>query len=111
MDKWEIIYYLTTSGDNPTLEFLEANPKIKTKVFKIFEYIEKYGLSSVISHVKKLSGTPLWEIRILGQDSTRVLYVTRQEKKIVVLNIFKKKSDKTPLKEIRVALERLKELT
>ena len=36
---------------------------------RIFQYPEKLGTTSAIPHLKKLQGTPLWEIRILGKDS------------------------------------------
>ena len=73
-------------------------------------HIEEYGLETAIPHIKKLSVTPLWEIRILGGDSVRILYVTQQEKKVLLLHAFVKKTDKTPLKEINTALSRFKEI-
>lgn len=110
MDKWQIIYYISSSGSNPVKEFLDANLRVKVKALRIFSNIEEYGLTSVISHIKKLTGTPLWEIRILGEDSTRILYVTKESKQILLLHAFVKKKDKTPLKEINVALNRLREI-
>ena len=105
---WKVIYYISPSGDNPVKQFLEANIKAKIKAFKIFSSIEEYGLTAVIPHIKKLAGTPLWEIRILGEVSTRILYVTQREKQILLLHAFVKKTNKTPLKEIDIALSRLK---
>lgn len=107
---WKVIYYVSPSGNNPVKEFLDANLKAKVKALRIFSNIEEYGLNSVIPHIKKLAGTSLWEIRILGDDSARILYVTRSEKKILLLHAFVKKTDKTPLKEINVALKRLREV-
>jgi len=65
-----------------------------------------YGLSSLLPHVKKLTGTPLWEIRILGKDSIRILYVLIQEENVLVLHGFIKKTQKTPTKEIELATNR-----
>ncbi len=67
-------------------------------------------MSFAIPHIKKLTGTPLWEIRILGEDSIRILYVTKQEKKIILLHAFVKKTDQTPKKEIDISLARLSEI-
>ena len=106
--QWKVIYYISPSGDNPVKQFLEVNIKAKIKAFKIFSNIEEYGLTAVIPHIKKLAGTPLWEIRILGEVSTRILYVTQKEKRILLLHAFVKKTNKTPLKEIDIALSRLK---
>lgn len=110
MNKWIIIYYVSSSGDNPVKQFLDDNLKAKDKAFRIFSNIEEYGLLSVIPHIKKLTGTPLWEIRILGADSVRILYVTREAKQVLLLHAFVKKTNKTPSKEINIALIRLKEV-
>lgn len=107
MDKWKVVYFVSSSDNNPVKEFLDTNLKAKVKALRIFLNIEEYGLTSAIPHIKKLSGTPLWEIRILGEDSVRILYVTRQQKQILLLHAFVKKTNKTPKKEIKIALERI----
>lgn len=73
--------------------------------------IESVGLERVgHPHIKHLEG-PLWEIRIKGKDGiSRALYVTAQEKRVVVVRVFIKKTQKTPRKEIELALERAKEV-
>ena len=109
-NSWKVIYYISSSGDNPVKNFLDAHLKAKVKALRIFFNIEEYGLTSVIPHIKKLAGTSLWEIRILGEDSVRILYVSKQEKQIVLLHAFVKKTDKTPLKEINIGLIRLKDI-
>jgi len=108
---WKIIYYISPSDENPVKDFLDKRPSVKLKALRILSHIKEYGLQTAIPHIKKLSGTPLWEIRILGDDSTRILYFTRQSKQIVLLHAFIKKTDKTPGKEISIALNRLGELT
>lgn len=110
MDRWKVTYFVSASGTNPVKDFLDVNLKAKVKALRIFSNIEEYGLTSVIHHIKKLTGTPLWEIRILGEDSTRILYVTRSGKQILLLHAFVKKSDKTPLRDLSIALNRLREV-
>ncbi len=107
---WKIIYYISSSGKNPVKEFLDKYPKAKLKALRILSNIEEYGLSFAIPHIKKLTGTPLWEIRILGEDSVRILYVTKQEMRVILLHAFVKKTDKTPRKEIAISLVRLSEI-
>lgn len=65
MNGWKVIYYISPSGDNPVKDFLDAHPSAKLKAFRIFSHIVEYGLTSAIPHIKKLAGTPLWEIRII----------------------------------------------
>ena len=109
-NKWKIIYYISANGENPVKKFLDAHPKAKLKALRILSHIEEFGLSYAISHIKKLSGTPLWEIRILGEDSVRILYVTKKGKQIILLHAFIKKTNKTPKREISVGLVRLSEI-
>ena len=106
-EKCKVVYYITPSGRNPVKEFLESiTKKHKAKVFRIFQVLKEYGLSSIIPHVKKLTGTPLWEIRIMGQDNIRIIYAAIQKDSILVLHGFSKKTQKTPLREIETALKR-----
>ncbi len=103
-----IVYYTTASGDNPISDFLDSlSEKQQVKILRVLEYIKQYGISSILPHVKKLTGTPLWEIRILGKDNLRVLYVMLVKDTVLVVHGFIKKKQKTPMKEISIALNRL----
>jgi phage-related protein len=53
----------------------------------------------------------LFELRASGTDIARTLFVFQQGKKIYILRCFIKKTEKTPPKEIVVALQRLEELS
>src|SRR3989344_2849076 len=106
MNGWKVTYYISSNKRNPVKEFLDAHPKAKLKALRILSHIKEFGLNFAIPHIKKLTGTPLWEIRILGEDSIRILYVTRQGKQIVLLHAFVKKTNKTPRREINVGLVR-----
>jgi phage-related protein len=102
-----ILYYTTTSGQNPIDKFLNSlSGKQQAKILRVFQSIKEYGLQSILPHVKKLSGTPLWEIRILGQDNLRVIYVVPLQDTVLILHGFIKKTQKTPKKEIETALNR-----
>lgn len=106
----KILYYTTDSKENPVDEFINSlNERQQNKIIRILFNIRDYGLVTAIPHVKKLSGTPLWEIRILGQDNIRVLYVSMELDKVVLLHGFIKKKQKAPLKEITIALNRYKD--
>ena len=72
--------------------------------------LREFGIRLGLPHVKKLTGTDLWELRILGSDSVKVLYVAMAGKTFVLLHGFKKKRYKTPPKEIKIANNRLAEL-
>lgn len=106
----KVIYYTTITEENPAMDFIRSlNERQQRKIIRILTNIEVYGLSIAIPHTKKLTGTPIWEIRILGQDNIRIFYVTVVENSILVLHGFLKKSQKTPSKEINTASNRLNE--
>ena len=59
----------------------------------------------------KAFGDGLFELRLKGAEGiARVFFCTQIGKRIVVLHSFIKKSARTPLRELEVALSRLKEL-
>lgn len=103
-------FFIDQRGKNPVGEFLDENKNIKTKAIIVIKNISEFGLISVVSHIKKLSGLPFWEIRILGKDSARIIYVSKIKEEIILIHAFKKKTKKTPLKEINIAIKRLKQL-
>jgi hypothetical protein len=55
-----VVYYTAAGGENPVKKFLESLQKPqKAKIFRIFQNIEIYGISTTLPHIKKLAGTPL----------------------------------------------------
>lgn len=87
-------------------EFLLAQPeKIQNKIFKIIEAIEI--LERVpSSYLKYIAGTAgLYEARIqLGSNIWRVFCFFDNDKLVILLNGFQKKTQKTPKSEINKAL-------
>ena len=78
----------------------------------ISQLIEEFGLERVREpHVKHLRGS-LWEMRLKGRDGiSRALYVTAAGRRVVVVRVFIKKTQKTPVREIELALQRAKEIS
>ena len=74
--------------------------------------IERVGLEHVGEpHVKHLEGK-LWEMRITGRDGiARSLYVTAAGRRVVVVRVFVKKTQKTPRREINLPLARAEEIS
>ncbi len=110
IQKFTVYYYIDSKGNSPVKDFLDSlGEKQKTKVFRIFEVYEEYGLSSIMPHTKKVAATPFWEIRILGKDNIRIIYLMITKENILALHGFVKKSQKTPQKELKIALEKYKD--
>jgi len=91
---------------------LEALPvDMRARFVHIARLIEDFGLEKVREpHVEHLRG-PLWEMRMKGRDGiSRALYVTAVGRRVVVLRVYMKKTQKTPNQEIDLALKRAKEI-
>lgn len=106
--KTNVLYYATPNGTNVIRGFiLSLEKRQQAKIRRIFQAVSEYGLSSILPHIKKLTGTPLWEIRILGGDNIRVIYVVPFQNTVLVLHAFIKKSQKTSPRELQIAQNRL----
>jgi phage-related protein len=84
---------------------------MRARLSRISALIEASGLEQVHEpHIKHLEG-PLWEMRMKGKDGiSRALYVTAWRRRVVIVRVFVKKTDKTPRREIELALKRAKEV-
>ena len=104
--KWPIEFY-NEKVENETLLFPK---KILAKLLHIFELIEKLGPQLGEPYTKPL-GNGLFEIRAKGQEGIgRSIYCYQKGNKIIILHSFIKKSNKTPKKELEIALKRKKEI-
>lgn len=105
---WDIVFLDETVRDE-----LEAFPAdIRARFERIVRLIQAHGLERVREpYVKHLEG-PLWEMRMKGKDGiARALYVTATGRRVVVVRVFAKKTQKTPRREIELALKRAKEVS
>lgn len=109
--KWEIEYYTNASGESPIKDFIDGLPlKAKARTVKTLDLLELYGIQMGEPHVKHVS-RKLWELRIKAQEGLyRVFFTTKKNRIIILLHGFKKKTEKTPKKELDVALKRMKEM-
>lgn len=106
--KWEIIYFETTSGKSPIFDFIQSlDVKVQNKIADVLDSLEEFGILLGSPHSKKLAGTPLWELRILGGDNIRIFYVAVVNRRFLILHVFQKKKQKTDSKEIKTAINRL----
>ena len=109
-EQWNILFYKTLQGDTPINDFiLSLEIKAQSKVRDSIKLLQEFGIRLGPPHVKKLTGTEFWELRIVGSDSIRIFYIAISGKNFLLLHGFKKKKDKTPPKEIKVAEGRLAE--
>jgi phage-related protein len=89
---------------------VEALPAdMRARLARIADLIEGMGLEHVGEpHVKHVEGR-LWEMRLKGRSGiARVLYVAASGFRVIVVRVFVKKTEKTPRREIVLALARAK---
>lgn len=94
--------------DQTVLDEMQSQPReIRAKFEHTVRLIQAHGLERVREpYVKRLEGK-LWEMRMKGKNTiARAVYVTAVGKRIVVVRVFTKKSQKTPRREIELALRR-----
>jgi phage-related protein len=92
---------------------LEVLPhSLRARLVRLMEMIEAVGLENVREpHVKHLEGK-LWELRAKAADGiARGIYVTVSGRRVVVLHVFAKKTQKTPRLALAVARERMKRVS
>ena len=108
---YKVNFYTPPGKISPIKKFLDkCQPSLRTKIIRQLKHVEEYGLHPAIPNIKKLTNTPLWELRILGKDNIRIVCVPFPKKEVRVLHIFKKKKQKTPAKELNLALKRHKQV-
>lgn len=108
---YKVRFYEEKSGKRPIRDFMYSSSKsLESKIIRQLKYLEIYGLTHENPSLKKLVGTPLWEVRILGKDNVRIVCVVIVNNEVFVLHIFKKKSNKTSPKDINIALKRYQAL-
>lgn len=91
---------------------IEALPAgLQGRLLRLLEMVETLGLEDLHEpHVKHLEGK-LWELRAKAAEGiARGLYVTLSGRRVVVLHVFVKKSQKTPPRALALARERMKKV-
>ena len=103
---WTIVFY----DESVEAETLALPPKILAKMLHIFELIEMAGAKLGEPYTKPLNNG-LFEIRAKAQEGIgRSIYCYQKGQKIIILHTFVKKSQKTPKKDLEIALKRKKEI-
>ena len=86
--------------------FDKQNDKVKAKIVWTFELVEDLQRvpETYLKHIENTSG--LYEIRVqLGSDIFRIFCFFDQGQLVVLANGFQKKTQKTPKKEIEMAIK------
>lgn len=106
---WNVKFYQTKRGNFPVYDFISKQEKsVSSKIFSYITLLNQGGPFLKPPQIKKLQNN-LYELRIKGKLTIRVLY-TMHNNEYYLLHIFKKKSQKISPKEIKTAIDRMKEI-
>lgn len=104
MENFEVIFYRKRNGECPVEDFLlSLDKKMRAKIVKEISLLELEG-NMLREPFSKHLEDGIFELRAkTGTNITRVLYFFYIGRKIVLTNGFVKKTQKTPISEIRTA--------
>lgn len=97
-----------TLGPVVDAEIEALPPALAARLVRLMEMIEELGLERMREpHVKHVEGK-LWELRAKASEGiARGLYVTVTGRRVVILHVFVKKSQKTPRSALETARARM----
>ena len=103
---WRIEYY------SPRLEknVLNLPTGLLARYLHLTDLMLEFGSNLGMPHTKAIE-SGLFELRVKGKEGiARVFYCTKIGKRIVMLHVFVKKTQKTPKQELKLAMQRMKEV-
>jgi len=105
-DEFEIILYELSNGKSPVYEFIDnLDEKLRNKVIKNIDELKIRGNRCNEPLSKKIDNV-IFELRILREGKyCRLFYFFSKDRKIVITNGYIKKSNKTPKKELELAIK------
>ena len=84
---------------------------LRARLARLAELIEAVGIEALPRDAAKHLEGKLWELRVSAATGiSRATYVTAAGRRVVIVRVFMKKSQKTPLTELRIAQARAKEV-
>ncbi len=87
--------------------YLDQSPlSDQRKIVKNLLYLKEYGLRPEFRDAKKLRGYDFWEVRILGKSNIRIFCIQKNNL-VYILHIFQKKSNKTSVRDLKLAKKQL----
>ena len=102
--KFTVEFYEKENGEIPVLNFIDSlEPKMGAKVLSLIEILEEKGNQLRLPYSECLEDG-IFELRCkFGSDITRTLYFFYEGANIILTNGFVKKTQKTPVQEIKLA--------
>ncbi len=102
---WEIKFFETARGEKIVKEFIKSlDTNTISKITSEIDLLQQHGPLLGMPYSKKLT-QDLYELRIRGKQEVRIIYGFKG-RNVYLLHVFKKKTPKTPIKEIEASKQR-----
>lgn len=102
---WNVYFFQTSRGEKIVKEYLKKlQEKTIAKISQNIDLLKIHGPFLGMPYSKMLI-KGIYELRIRGKEEIRILY-TFSKSNIYLLHAFKKQTQKTPIKEIKIAEDR-----
>lgn len=106
----DIIYYKTSSGREPVLEYLQKLPEPdQVDIAADFKILYEFGIMHPSLITRKLKGK-LWEIKTGTRHQQRIFYCLVNADGIVLLHACKKQKEGAQRGDVDLAYKRMKEV-
>ncbi len=111
MSTYEVIFYSNQGKvKSPVKEFIANAPSAdRAKILSCLQSLREQGVTAPKVNCRQIKDK-LWEIKISASVGYRIFYIIVHGNTIVLLHGYKKKTQKAPLKELKVATKRMSEV-
>ncbi len=105
--KWSIEYY----SSDVERSILELPDGLLSRYLRLTDLMLEFGSNLGMPHTRSVEGG-LLELRVKSTEGiARVFFCTKTGKRIIMLHVFIKKTQKIPKKDLKIAIKRMKEIT
>lgn len=102
---YKVAFYASCRGENIIQDFIDSQDQsTRSKYARLVALLIQHGPNLHFPYSRKLTKN-LYELRSQGDTKIRIIY-TQINQKFTILHAFKKKTQKTPSKEIKTAEQR-----
>jgi len=104
--EWSIEYYSLEVEES----ILGLPEGLLSRYFRLTDLMVEFGANLGMPHTKSIE-SGLFELRVKSKEGiARVFFCTKVGKRIIMLHVFIKKTQKTPKKELTIANKRMLEV-
>ena len=103
---WRIEYF----SSEVEKKVLSLPNGLLARYLRLTDLMLEFGSNLGMPHTRSL-GDGLFELRVKGKEGiARVFFCTIVKRRIIMLHVFIKKTNKTPKKEMKIAINRLRRI-